>query len=366
MKILLLMPSLFTIGGIQKFSRNLFDALDLGFRENEFTAVLLLDKKNNAFKIWRNFRLLFCGEIPGVFLKKVLFGLKASKVVLFRRPQYIICGHINLSWLVLFFKKTFAIKYVVIAHGKEIWEINKGVKFNALKNADLILAVSQYTKLRMMNNGISESKIEILCNAVDTDFFVPKARSVKLAENLKIATKKVLLTVARVVDNRHKGFDEMLKAMEELKEEYVWLVVGSGNGLLGLIKKAQQLKIEHKIRFCSQINDPELVDYYNLCDVFVMPSNEEGFGIVFLEALSCGKPVIAGNRDGSGEPLMKGKLGILVNPDKIKELVEAIKKICAQNCLDYNPEFLRTEVINNFGIPVFNKKLEVIFSRWLR
>jgi len=58
-----------------------------------------------------------------------------------------------------------------------------------------------------------------------------------------------------------------------------------------------------------------------------MPSKGEGFGIVFLEALSCGKPVIAGNKDGSVDAVLNGKLGVLVDPDDVAEIGEAIIRV---------------------------------------
>ncbi len=72
------------------------------------------------------------------------------------------------------------------------------------------------------------------------------------------------------------------------------------------------------------IPEEELNDHYNLCDVFAMPSKGEGFGIVFLEAMACGKPVLAGNKDGSVDALLGGKLGALVDPDDVAQIAETL------------------------------------------
>ena len=118
--------------------------------------------------------------------------------------------------------------------------------------------------------------------------------------------------------------------------------------------------------FTGYVPDEELVAYYNLCDVFVMPSKGEGFGIVYLEALACGKPVVAGNHDGAREPLLDGRLGMLVDADSPSEVAAAVISIFSGSAdvrlLD--PEYLRTEVIRNFGPDAFQQRLNRALNRY--
>lgn len=90
-----------------------------------------------------------------------------------------------------------------------------------------------------------------------------------------------------------------------------------------------------------------------------MPSKKEGFGIVFLEALACGKPVIAGNKDGSGEAVVDGELGLLVDPDDTKEITKAVIKILKGNIAKglLDGEYLRRRVIEEYGFERFKTKL---------
>ncbi|MBA7664368.1 GDP-mannose-dependent alpha-(1-6)-phosphatidylinositol monomannoside mannosyltransferase [subsurface metagenome] len=106
------------------------------------------------------------------------------------------------------------------------------------------------------------------------------------------------------------------------------------------------------------VPDNKLVDYYNLCDVFVMPSKKEGFGIVFLEALACGKPVIAGNKDGSVDAILNGNLGALVDPDNLEQITESIINFFSGNLSDcfHDPEYLRATVLKHYGLEVFHRK----------
>lgn len=97
-----------------------------------------------------------------------------------------------------------------------------------------------------------------------------------------------------------------------------------------------------------------------------MPSNREGFGIVFIEALACGKPVIAGNKDGSREAILGGELGIMVDPDDINEIAGAVTKVLrketAGRLLDGN--YLRARVVQEYGLDRFRERI-TIFSRLL-
>jgi len=92
-----------------------------------------------------------------------------------------------------------------------------------------------------------------------------------------------------------------------------------------------------------------------------MPSKKEGFGIVFLEALACGKPVIAGNKDGSVDAVLNGELGILVNPDDeddiAKELIKVLKNDVSKKLI--NSEYLRTKVLEHYGIDRFIEKVKI-------
>jgi glycosyltransferase involved in cell wall biosynthesis len=91
-----------------------------------------------------------------------------------------------------------------------------------------------------------------------------------------------------------------------------------------------------------------------------MPSLKEGFGIVFFEALLCGRKVIAGNVDGSSEALINGKLGLLVNPLNTNEIADAVTKQLQNN--NYNHLLAQQQVIQYFGFPIFKNNLKQILA----
>ena len=128
------------------------------------------------------------------------------------------------------------------------------------------------------------------------------------------------------------------------------------------------MSLQDCVTLAGFIPDEELNDHYNLCDVFAMPSKGEGFGIVYLEALACGKPVLAGNCDGALDALNLGELGVLVDPDDVQTIAQYLIEILQQNHsnnLIYQPELLRQKVIEYFGFERFQQTLKEHLATYL-
>src|SRR5690606_22354428 len=117
---------------------------------------------------------------------------------------------------------------------------------------------------------------------------------------------------------QYKGYDRVIQSLAEIRRHVPdahYLIVGRGDDSERVRTLAREHNLADHITLAGFVPDNELPDHYALCDLFIMPSKGEGFGIVFLEALASGKPVLGGNRDGSRDPLMDGELGALVDPD---------------------------------------------------
>jgi glycosyltransferase involved in cell wall biosynthesis len=363
-KALLLFADLFTTGGIQQYNRHLCDALEKEFPGYEFLGLTFYDsRRNERAKDWRNIKMAYCGPVNWKSIRKIVFILKVLTISVLERPAFLICSHIDLVPSALILKKVLNIKYILLAYGTDVWNVKKGIKYYGLQDAEMIITISRYTAGVLASNGIDEKKIRYLCNTFDSSLFRPRPLSKDLKASLGLINKKIVLTVGRIrSDERYKGHDIMLNALQILDEKYVWLVVGAGKHLLSLKKESKRLGLNNQIRFLGSVDDNALADYYNLCDCFAMPSKGEGFGVVFLEALACGKPVIGGNRDGTREPLMNGKLGFMVNPDNAEEIAQAIDLACSAKEDRTNPGYLIREVETNFGTKIFNKRVREIFS----
>jgi glycosyltransferase involved in cell wall biosynthesis len=166
--------------------------------------------------------------------------------------------------------------------------------------------------------------------------------------------------VARLAgEERYKGYDQVLRALPAVRRvvpNVHYILGGKGRDKPRIEALVHELRLEDVVTFAGYIPDHELCGFYNLCDVFAMPSKAEGFGIVFLEALACGKPVIAGNKDGSVDAVMNGKLGVLVDPDNVAEIADALMLVLTKRHplgILQDPQRLRAEVIAAYGYARF-------------
>jgi glycosyltransferase involved in cell wall biosynthesis len=162
-----------------------------------------------------------------------------------------------------------------------------------------------------------------------------------------------------------------VRALPEIRRELPdvrYLLVGAGPDRARIENLAIEIGVRDAVVFTGSVSDAELSDHYNLCDLFAMPSKAEGFGIVYLEALACGKPVIAGNKDGSADALANGDLGLLLDPDDIaaiaREAVRVLRKIHPHPKI-FRPEVLRARVTELFGFDTFGLKLRALLKPFL-
>jgi glycosyltransferase involved in cell wall biosynthesis len=147
-----------------------------------------------------------------------------------------------------------------------------------------------------------------------------------------IAIKPVILFVGRLV--YYKGVEYLIEAMKDVNASL--LVVGEGPLKPELQKRVEELKIKEKVKFLGGASNKQLATYFNACDIFVLPSVErsEAFGLVQLEAMSCGKPVISTNLT-TGVPYVNqhGETGIVVPPRDSEALAEAINFLLENNSI---------------------------------
>lgn len=284
--------------------------------------------------------------------------------------ERIVLSHVNLLLIGYIIKicspKT---KLVLMAHGIEVWRSFPWWKRMALRKCDLILAVSEFTRQKLISeNDMPSGKITVLNNCLDPFLPapLPGGKPLSLLERYGIkATDKVLLTLTRMAHNeQYKGYEQVIQSVGNLKKTIPgikYLLVGKYDAaekarLDALINKSG---VQDNIIFSGFIPDAELAAHYALADLYIMPSQKEGFGIVFIEAMFYGKPVIAGNVDGSVDALQNGVFGILVDPNNQQQVTAAILQTLAD---PQKNTPTADAVLQQFGFPAYKEKLKGVLQ----
>jgi phosphatidylinositol alpha-1,6-mannosyltransferase len=200
-----------------------------------------------------------------------------------------------------------------------------------LRNAGVVVANSQNTARILREEWkVPEGCIRILHPGVDTTRFVPAPRSREVRARLGWGERPVILTVGRL--QKRKGQDHLILALKQIRRavpDVLYAIVGDGEERDHLRALVAQEGLQDHVQFRGEPVDAELVQCYQQCDLFALPNRQvnkdiEGFGMVLLEAQSCGKPVIAGASGGTAETMRIPETGRVVccdGPDLLADLV---------------------------------------------
>jgi glycosyltransferase involved in cell wall biosynthesis len=318
------------VGGIAKFNRDLLAALVCMPEVHAVVALpRLIQRQPEPAPDKVHLDLAAARGKRSYVLRAIRLGLTS------RRLDLLICGHINLLPLAWVVSRVQRCPLVLIVHGIEAWQPHRSPLVRALvARTDAVVAVSRYTVERMRAwSGVEEARYRILPNCVDLERFAPRPRNTALSRRYGLDGRRVLLTVGRLAgQEQYKGFDEVLEVLPRLVQELpdvVYVIVGEGDDRERLQAKARAFGVAERVVFTGFVGEEEKIDLYNLADAYVMPSQGEGFGIVYLEAMACGTPTIGSRLDGSRDALRDGALGQLVDPRDPQELLQAIRRALA-------------------------------------
>lgn len=288
---------------------------------------------NVLVSVWR---LLF-QDFP-LYVKALL---AAARVIRTHHINVVCIGELVAgSWLGIALRKLYQVKVVVYVHGEEITTVTGGrlsgnKRKDYLHAADKIIAVSSFTcdALTSMMEVKPES-IVLIQNGVDTARFTPGPRNPSLIAKHRLAGKKIVVTVGRMV--ARKGVDKAVLAIGQIlrhRQDVHYLILGDGELRPEVERIIAAEGLGEHVTLVGKVSDNELVDYLRLCDLFLMPNrtmedgDTEGFGLVFREANACRKPVIGGRAGGVVEAVKDGESGLLVNGNNVDEIAAAIERI---------------------------------------
>jgi glycosyltransferase involved in cell wall biosynthesis len=306
-------------------------------------------------------RVAALGRLP---FARSLFLLRAA-LSLLAKPDLVIITHVHLA-RISGLLRLLRIPYWVCAHGIECWPRPELQDLRSFQNADRVLCVSRYTKSQLERFPEMDSRrLCLFPNHVETPPPILDSQEEARRRLGLPQTSPLLLTVSRLsASEGYKGHRELFAALPGFKEIYPGLhyaIAGAGDDLAALQKEAQRAGISGWVTFLGALNEEQLEWAYKACDAFVMPSTGEGFGIVFLEALIRGKPVLAGNRDGSPDPLLDGKLGVLADPRDPQSLHEGLGHLLKPS-VPWDAGFLEKEARQHFGIEALQQRVDALLA----
>lgn len=228
------------------------------------------------------------------------------------------------------------VKLITFVHGEDVETAATSGEHNLMvkqvcKKAQTIICNSHNSANIVKSLGYAtEDKIDVLHPGVDATKFVPADEDLDFKQQMGWTGKKVIITVGRL--QQRKGQDMMIKAMPKILESHpdaLYAVIGRGECKEQLQSLIEEHTLQDNVQLLDEITDEQMIQCYQQCDLFILPNRTinndiEGFGMVLVEAQSCGKSVIAGDSGGTKETMKIGETGFIVDctqPDNITEQI---------------------------------------------
>jgi phosphatidyl-myo-inositol dimannoside synthase len=343
MKVLVLATDIFTRGGIARYTSTLASSLGRTLGAENVDVLCFFD--------WG-----FAGEMPSEFGVKGMvssgpraslwararFLLEVAKAGM-RGYDVVIANHVALAPVAAMMKLIWGTPYWVACHCVEVWWGTSRWRHVALKNADLVLPVSQYTASVVQKmEGIENSRVKVIYNAIPNgfvDLLTEDSAAVGVGGTRESGGRVLLSVCSFAAGNEFKGVDTVIRALPGILSampDLRYVVVGEGVVRKKLEALAAEIGVAKGVTFAGEVTDDELAGFYRECDVFVLPSRGkglqgvaggEGFGRVYIEAALAGKPVVGSRAGGAAEAVLHGRTGFVVNPESSEEVTEALLTI---------------------------------------
>jgi phosphatidyl-myo-inositol dimannoside synthase len=328
MEILLLLTSVFGLtGGVHTFNRALIKAIDdlasdfgleitvFSLLDGEVPLQTASDYMSSGHTRYRGFK----GNKTEFATATLLAGSRSDRVVF---------GHVNFSSLACGMPKP--IKSLVV-HGIDVWRPLPSLQKLGISQMREILSVSEYTQEALVHfNGMPPVQFRLLPDTLDP-FYSRLADRIRPAQELRLPRGHMMLAVTRLaITEDYKRIDLVIKAMPDILHhvpDALCVVVGQGADRARLEKLAQEISVTDRVIFTGFVADELLPSYYDACDLFVLPSLKEGFGIVFLEAMYHAKACVGAIAGGIPEVVEEGETGLLAKPDSVDSFAQCVVRL---------------------------------------
>lgn len=243
-------------------------------------------------------------------------------------------------------------------HRDKISNKNNQYITEAFQKADRVICVSSAFR-KLLSEYRSESEMEVIGNVVDCSRF----QLVMTEEESKGRFLSIcyMETEAQLYK---KGMDVLLKAWKQTAQrhpEAKLLIGGGGRAQRKVLEWVREYEIQQNVELLGSLNRDEVADQMQRCDCFVLPSRYETFGVVYIEAMACGKPVIAA-ANGGPDDFVTDRNGLLIAPEDVDALANAMEYML-QNPKQYVAADIRAFVESRFGASVVAQRLEEVYEK---
>ena len=216
-------------------------------------------------------------------------------------------------------------KIALLGHGIEVWAQLRPLHRALLRDLNSIIAPSQFTAERMASlNGLSAGRVRVIPHSLPPDW---RAEASRRRANNPLR----LLAVSRLdAADMFKGIEAILAALNAIRGRvpaFELTIAGDGTDRARLENISRAAGLDSVVRFAGRVADNDLRNLYASSDIFVLPSSKEGFGLVYLEAMSFGLPVLAAHAGGVVDIIESGVSGLLVPPEDLAALSQALRTL---------------------------------------
>ncbi len=328
MKVLLLATGVFKKGGIERYTRYQYQALQeiLG-ADNVVLASLLGEEKENSFE-----EAIEVEYVQGgiSLTDKLTFVRRTLGMVRRHKIDVLISNHRQLSIIGQLARFLYGTRYCTNVYGLEIWSGMNAVEKSALLKSDRLIGDCNFILEYIRSNfSYPSNQMDLLYDPVDTGRFAVAGKDESLYGKYGIPKDKfIVATVGRL--ERNKGHEIMIRTLPALDKNIIYLVVGGGSQKEEMEKLAEELGLGERVIFTGRVPEDDLVGSYNLAELIVLLSvfdkdEGEGLPLGLIEASGCGKAIICGNEDGSQDAIStKYPNGFLIDPRSQTALAGAI------------------------------------------
>lgn len=222
-----------------------------------------------------------------------------------------------------------------------------------VSHAAMVTTASDKLATAMQSHGLSHPCYRTLPNVVDVDLFKPIVHHNDIPKIVHVSC----------FEDKSKNISGLLEALGLMKErgvEYHAILIGEGMDLEALKQKSATLELTDRVRFTGLLQGPALAEEVATGDFFVLSSHYETGGIVLLEAMACGLPVVA-TRVGGLPEIVNEQNGILVAPNDVQALVEAMEKVC-KTYDNYDSDLLRKHVVQHYSYETVGKLMNAWYE----